>query len=151
MVRRALLWLFAGFPLFLSFFLSLFSSLFISLFLFLHFPLSLLLNLSSQVFTISLPVYIISRFDLLYLNNSTSFPVDENIDVTSNEPERESSDYHMSLYPSSTENVYETSARLLFMSVKWAKNLPVFSNLPFRDQVRRDTMIGFTYSINCLF
>nr|XP_029504316.1 photoreceptor-specific nuclear receptor-like [Oncorhynchus nerka] len=41
----------------------------------------------------------------------------------------------MSLYPSSTENVYETSARLLFMSVKWAKNLPVFSNLPFRDQV----------------
>ncbi|XP_041917718.1 photoreceptor-specific nuclear receptor-like [Alosa sapidissima] len=62
--------------------------------------------------------------------------VDENIDVTSNEPERASSDYHMSLYQSSSpENVYETSARLLFMSVKWAKNLPVFSNLPFRDQV----------------
>ncbi|KAM9766091.1 LOW QUALITY PROTEIN: photoreceptor-specific nuclear receptor-like [Menidia menidia] len=61
--------------------------------------------------------------------------VDENIDVTSNEPERASSEYHMALYPSSSENVYETSARLLFMSVKWAKNLPVFSNLPFRDQV----------------
>ncbi|KAL2088328.1 hypothetical protein ACEWY4_015227 [Coilia grayii] len=62
--------------------------------------------------------------------------VDENVDVTSNEPERSSSEYHMSLYPSSgPENVYETSARLLFMSVKWAKNLPVFSNLPFRDQV----------------
>ncbi|XP_031424888.1 photoreceptor-specific nuclear receptor-like isoform X2 [Clupea harengus] len=62
--------------------------------------------------------------------------VDENIDVTSNEPERPLSEYHMSLYPSSSpENVYETSARLLFMSVKWAKNLPVFSNLPFRDQV----------------
>ncbi|KAJ7994564.1 hypothetical protein DPEC_G00250770 [Dallia pectoralis] len=61
--------------------------------------------------------------------------VDENVDVTSNEPERASSEYHMSLYPSNTENVYETSARLLFMSVKWAKNLPVFSNLPFRDQV----------------
>ncbi|XP_018619011.1 photoreceptor-specific nuclear receptor [Scleropages formosus] len=62
--------------------------------------------------------------------------VDENIDVTSNEPERASSEYHMSLYPpSSPENVYETSARLLFVSVKWAKNLPVFSNLPFRDQV----------------
>ncbi|CAB1432410.1 unnamed protein product [Pleuronectes platessa] len=61
--------------------------------------------------------------------------VDENIDVTSNEPERPSSEYHMALYPSSSENVYETSARLLFMSVKWAKNLPVFSNLPFRDQV----------------
>lgn len=60
--------------------------------------------------------------------------VDENIDVTSNEPER-SSEYSLSLYPSSSENIYETSARLLFMSVKWAKNLPVFSNLPFRDQV----------------
>lgn len=56
--------------------------------------------------------------------------------MTSNEPERASSEYHMALYPSSSENVYETSARLLFMSVKWAKNLPVFSNLPFRDQVR---------------
>lgn len=64
-------------------------------------------------------------------------PVDENIDVTSNEPERASSEYHMAVYPCSSENVYETSARLLFMSVKWAKNLPVFSNLPFRDQVRR--------------
>ncbi|RXM92894.1 Photoreceptor-specific nuclear receptor [Acipenser ruthenus] len=51
---------------------------------------------------------------------------DENIDVTSNEPERTSSEYQMSLYPSSSlENVYETSARLLFMAVKWAKNLPV--------------------------
>ncbi|XP_039768142.1 photoreceptor-specific nuclear receptor [Ornithorhynchus anatinus] len=62
--------------------------------------------------------------------------VDENIDVTSNEPERSATDYQMSPYPSaSPESVYETSARLLFMAVKWAKNLPVFSNLPFRDQV----------------
>lgn len=33
------------------------------------------------------------------------------------------------------ETVYETSARLLFMAVKWAKNLPSFTSLPFRDQV----------------
>ncbi|XP_065217681.1 photoreceptor-specific nuclear receptor-like isoform X2 [Planococcus citri] len=33
------------------------------------------------------------------------------------------------------ENIYETSARLLFMAVKWAKNLPSFAALPFRDQV----------------
>lgn len=39
------------------------------------------------------------------------------------------------LYPSSSETVYETSARLLFMAVKWAKNLPSFASLPFRDQV----------------
>lgn len=63
--------------------------------------------------------------------------MDENIDVTSNEPERSSPECNASLYSySSTESVYETSARLLFMSVKWAKNLPVFSHLPFRDQVQ---------------
>lgn len=71
------------------------------------------------------------------LSFSTVFTVDENIDVTSNEPERSSPEYGSALYPSrGPESVYETSARLLFMSVKWAKNLPVFSHLPFRDQVR---------------
>ncbi|XP_058263430.1 photoreceptor-specific nuclear receptor [Hemibagrus wyckioides] len=62
--------------------------------------------------------------------------VDENIDVTSNEPETSSPESNTTLYPySGPESIYETSARLLFMSVKWAKNLPVFSHLPFRDQV----------------
>ncbi|XP_035225280.1 photoreceptor-specific nuclear receptor-like isoform X2 [Stegodyphus dumicola] len=37
--------------------------------------------------------------------------------------------------PPGQETIYETSARLLFMAVKWAKNLPSFANLPFRDQV----------------
>ncbi|XP_022610338.1 photoreceptor-specific nuclear receptor-like [Seriola dumerili] len=64
--------------------------------------------------------------------------VEENIDVTTNDSERDRtpSDFRMSPYTSScSESVYETSARLLFMSVKWAKNLPVFAHLPFRDQV----------------
>ncbi|KAK9498178.1 hypothetical protein O3M35_004051 [Rhynocoris fuscipes] len=39
------------------------------------------------------------------------------------------------IYPPGQETVYETSARLLFMAVKWAKNLPSFASLPFRDQV----------------
>ncbi|XP_067002366.1 photoreceptor-specific nuclear receptor isoform X8 [Anabrus simplex] len=39
------------------------------------------------------------------------------------------------IYPPVQETVYETSARLLFMAVKWAKNLPSFASLPFRDQV----------------
>uniref|UniRef100_A0A8D0L6G8 Photoreceptor-specific nuclear receptor n=1 Tax=Sphenodon punctatus TaxID=8508 RepID=A0A8D0L6G8_SPHPU len=61
---------------------------------------------------------------------------DETVDVTSNEPEHMTGEYQVSPYPSSSpESAYETSARLLFMAVKWAKNLPVFSNLPFRDQV----------------
>uniref|UniRef100_A0A8C4DF69 Photoreceptor-specific nuclear receptor n=1 Tax=Dicentrarchus labrax TaxID=13489 RepID=A0A8C4DF69_DICLA len=64
--------------------------------------------------------------------------VEENIDVTTNDSERDRtpSDCRMSPYTSScSESIYETSARLLFMSVKWAKNLPVFAHLPFRDQV----------------
>ncbi|XP_044781471.2 photoreceptor-specific nuclear receptor isoform X1 [Bubalus bubalis] len=59
---------------------------------------------------------------------------DENIDVTSNDPEFPSSPYSSSS-PCALDSIHETSARLLFMAVKWAKNLPVFSNLPFRDQV----------------
>lgn len=38
-------------------------------------------------------------------------------------------------YAQTQETVYETSARLLFMAVKWAKNLPSFASLAFRDQV----------------
>lgn len=59
---------------------------------------------------------------------------DENIDVTSNDPEFPSSP-HSSSSPCCVDSIHETSARLLFMAVKWAKSLPVFSNLSFRDQV----------------
>ncbi|KAL2300498.1 hypothetical protein Nmel_013380 [Mimus melanotis] len=60
---------------------------------------------------------------------------DETVDVTGGEPERAAGEYQVAPYPAAShENIYETSARLLFMAVKWAKNLPVFSNLPFRDQ-----------------
>ncbi|XP_074532987.1 photoreceptor-specific nuclear receptor [Halichoeres trimaculatus] len=64
--------------------------------------------------------------------------VEESIDVTTNDSERDQtpSDCHMSPYTSRcSETAYETSAQLLFMSVKWAKNLPAFAHLPFRDQV----------------
>ncbi|KAI8480265.1 Photoreceptor-specific nuclear receptor [Branchiostoma belcheri] len=57
------------------------------------------------------------------------------VDVTSVSPERPEVPEAIHLYPSAQENIYEASARLLFMAVKWAKNLPVFANLPFRDQV----------------
>ncbi|XP_015256168.1 PREDICTED: photoreceptor-specific nuclear receptor [Cyprinodon variegatus] len=63
---------------------------------------------------------------------------EENIDVTTNDAENDSSSSDCSrlTYTSSpSESFYETSARLLFMSVKWAKNLAVFAQLPFRDQV----------------
>ncbi|XP_041369814.1 nuclear receptor subfamily 2 group E member 1-like [Gigantopelta aegis] len=45
-----------------------------------------------------------------------------------------SSNDHSTLFNGVTENIYETAARLLFMSVKWARNIPSFLQLPFRDQ-----------------
>ena len=38
-------------------------------------------------------------------------------------------------YVSNPDTICEAAARLLFMSVKWAKNVPAFLSLPFRDQV----------------
>ncbi|KAM4573872.1 photoreceptor-specific nuclear receptor-like [Odontesthes bonariensis] len=64
--------------------------------------------------------------------------VEENVDVTTNDSEQDRASFDCQAFPhafSSSESMHETSARLLFMSVKWAKNLPVFAHLPFRDQV----------------
>jgi len=33
------------------------------------------------------------------------------------------------------ESLCEAAARLLFMTIKWAKNVPAFVCLPFRDQL----------------
>ncbi|XP_051880930.1 nuclear receptor subfamily 2 group E member 1 [Pristis pectinata] len=41
----------------------------------------------------------------------------------------------MYLYEVATESVCESAARLLFMSIKWAKSVPAFSTLPFQDQL----------------
>ncbi|CAD6998685.1 unnamed protein product, partial [Ceratitis capitata] len=70
---------------------------------------------------------------------------DDSIDVTNDEEplRNEKLDCHFTiptfvpqnLYVQPHETVYETSARLLFMAVKWAKNLPSFASLSFRDQV----------------
>ncbi|XP_013920580.1 PREDICTED: photoreceptor-specific nuclear receptor-like [Thamnophis sirtalis] len=70
------------------------------------------------------------------------FAAEENIDVTTNEPEHGGTEAPRSPHPAAgPESVYEISARLLFMAVKWAKNLPVFSNLPFRDQGKRSVIV----------
>ncbi|KAK2164465.1 hypothetical protein LSH36_63g07009 [Paralvinella palmiformis] len=81
-------------------------------------------------------------------NNKTEIDddlLDENIDVTSvdHDPRGQVtlSAYPdgATIYPSGQETIYECSARLLFMAVKWSKSLPSFANLPFRDQVSWDT------------
>ena len=47
------------------------------------------------------------------------------------------------------ENNHEICARLLFMAVKWVKNLTSFASLPFRDQVKpyRDKSIPLLHVI----
>ncbi|MEQ2258247.1 hypothetical protein XENORESO_013253 [Xenotaenia resolanae] len=85
------------------------------------------------------------RFMVSLLTTETSTKLEpeeendeENIDVTTNDAEQGSSSIDCGglIYsPISSESFYETSARLLFMSVKWAKYLPVFAHLGFRDQV----------------
>ncbi|CAG9862048.1 unnamed protein product [Phyllotreta striolata] len=84
--------------------------------------------------------------------DNTSDNDEESIDVTNEEEDTPSSGCAVSsssgplrpephppsmtgLYPTTQETIHETSARLLFMAVKWAKNLPSFASLPFRDQV----------------
>ena len=59
-------------------------------------------------------------------------------------PIRFQSDISVSMYYSNPEAVCEAAAKLLFMSVKWARNIPSFMSLPFRDQVReRDIRMGY--------
>ncbi len=41
----------------------------------------------------------------------------------------------LSPYHHSAEGIYETAARLLYLSVTWARNVPAFIQLPFRDQI----------------
>ena len=70
--------------------------------------------------------------------------LDDSIDVTNDEEPNNHENNVLpipnfvgpSLYAHTQETVYETSARLLFMAVKWAKNLPSFASLTFRDQVK---------------
>lgn len=38
------------------------------------------------------------------------------------------------MYEARPENVYESAVQLLYMSVTWARNIPTFLDLPFRDQ-----------------
>ncbi|XP_060807822.1 photoreceptor-specific nuclear receptor [Amyelois transitella] len=68
---------------------------------------------------------------------------DDSIDVTNEEDSTSYSPPSVNNYPQScvpyrplgVESAAETAARLLFMAVKWAKNLPSFASLAFRDQV----------------
>ena len=84
------------------------------------------------------------NYQILYINLCIYVTGNEDpVDVTSLEHERRAlaqqvavPAYHDgAIYPTGQETIYECSARLLFMAVKWSRSLPSFANLPFRDQV----------------
>lgn len=73
-------------------------------------------------------------------SNSVSFSGGSSQATTNNgggPPSTNAIEIPSAIYNPAHETIYETSARLLFMAVKWAKNLPSFASLPFRDQVSR--------------
>lgn len=55
----------------------------------------------------------------------------------------------MYLYEVATESVCESAARLLFMSIKWAKSVPAFSTLPLSDQVQLQGLNPVYNTITC--
>ena len=42
--------------------------------------------------------------------------------------------YPMPIYFGSPEMIHELAVRILYMTVKWVRNIPTFLDLPFRDQ-----------------
>ncbi len=56
------------------------------------------------------------------------------------------------IYPNETDDqISATSAQILLMIVKWIRNLPTFSSLPFRDQVLFIYLSKETSSNNVFF
>ena len=51
-----------------------------------------------------------------------------------NQGKEDSSDGPPMVYQPSPETLYESAVQLLYMSVTWARNIPTFLDLPFRDQ-----------------
>ncbi|XP_062567700.1 nuclear receptor subfamily 2 group E member 1-like [Saccostrea cucullata] len=61
-------------------------------------------------------------------------PMDQNTAIVPPQSTDRPTDNALYTSPSTNECTFETAAKLLFMSVKWARNIPSFLQLPFRDQ-----------------
>ena len=80
------------------------------------------------------------------INGESSTHYDENDDKNSNENPNEVNEANMPLINASNLgeqsaqanmfpfSLYDSSIQLLYMSVSWARNIPMFMDLPFRDQ-----------------
>lgn len=54
--------------------------------------------------------------------------------TTHSSPKEDNSEGPPMVYQPSPESLYESAVQLLYMSVTWARNIPTFLDLPFRDQ-----------------
>ncbi|XP_067056221.1 nuclear receptor subfamily 2 group E member 1-like [Acropora muricata] len=57
-----------------------------------------------------------------------------NAHPSQNHVKDDNTDGPSAVYPHSPETLYESAVHLLYMSVTWARNIPTFLDLPFRDQ-----------------
>lgn len=65
-------------------------------------------------------------------NNSQSSPSTER--SSPKQAKEDSGERPPMVYQPSPESLYESAVQLLYMSVTWARNIPTFLDLPFRDQ-----------------
>eukprot|EP00794_Sanderia_malayensis_P018816 gene18816-20712_t len=84
--------------------------------------------------------YFRSRAEYMpYINTSSEAPLSDHdimAGFSSASKMHKSSHAQLSAYhPVAVEGIYETAARLLYLSVTWARNVPAFIQLPFRDQI----------------
>lgn len=84
-----------------------------------------------------------------YLTSHENFPMDKRFIVRSSDvkdltpvsiatnlspPPTPQYGNHPFVYMASPEMIYDSAVRILYMTVKWVRNIPTFLDLPFRDQ-----------------
>ena len=76
----------------------------------------------------------LSIASMIETKENTAQPSPSKLHSTPSQATEDSSDRTPMVYQASPESVYESAVQLLYMSVTWARNIPTFLDLPFRDQ-----------------
>ena len=76
----------------------------------------------------------LSIASMIQTNDNTAQASPSKAHSSPSQAKEDSSDRTSMVYQPSSESVYESAVQLLYMSVTWARNIPTFLDLPFRDQ-----------------
>ena len=76
----------------------------------------------------------LSIASLIESKDTTGQPSPSKAHPSPSQATEDSNDRTPMVYQPSPESVYESAVQLLYMSVTWARNIPTFLDLPFRDQ-----------------